>query len=562
MRLIDKTRDTLHSLATEQVTRTTVRSTFRNLNEVIRKAIAPPSTKTKHLDALTITPYLNSCRELVEQELIKSASGYNRLRWLWYLRRLPRHIFEGTLPTTFSYDSSLAEILSEYGNTNTTATSSPGSAVSYKIDDSVVRRVVKFCGGVILLSQIHVLLRLAGKGAFFSFETSQISALPDARPSIEISQAIRLYDKRVAAGSHFLNRTGTSITSDQQLNKENISSIFLITRAEQPFWGQVASGRLVREHADLEVFYNFIPSIISVEQLRVLNSDPRLLGFDWIQPEVGALLILLIVSIAFYLHFDNAPVTLGQYGYCLMDLEMFKITVDERITEACSIVQQLTLISSLPTTSAELFHTLEASSGSIWPLQPGSPIRTDGDLICVDLYAATARLNSLLEFPNVQGKVANARAAHFELAAQAVIDDSPWCPGKHLKKLRGRKLRYENQDVTDIDAIGECNKTLLMVSCKSMIYSGAYDAGEYAAVKNKSDTIHLAVTQWEEKRSFLEKHKLSPNYDFRNYQRLLAVVCTPSPLYVSIGPATREIAPHLFAATSLYELGQWLRETK
>ena len=219
------------------MTRTTVRSTFRNLNEVIRKAIAPPSTKTKHLDALTITPYLNSCRELVEQELIKSASGYNRLRWLWYLRRLPRHIFEGTLPTTFSYDSSLAEILSEYGNTNTTATSSPGSAVSYKIDDSVVRRVVKFCGGVILLSQIHVLLRLAGKGAFFSFETSQISALPDARPSIEISQAIRLYDKRVAAGSHFLNRTGTSITSDQQLDKENISSIFLITRAEAAILG-------------------------------------------------------------------------------------------------------------------------------------------------------------------------------------------------------------------------------------------------------------------------------------------------------------------------------------
>ncbi|HYT57752.1 MAG TPA: hypothetical protein VEQ38_23845 [Verrucomicrobiae bacterium] len=475
---------------------------------------------------------------------------------------MPRHIFEGTLPTTFSYDSSLAEVLSEYGNTNTAAKSSPGSAVSYKIDDSVVRRVVKFCGGVILLSQIHVLLRLAGKGSLFSFETSQISALPDARPSIEISQAIRLYDKRVAAGSHFLNRTGTVITSNQQLDKEDTSSIFLITRAEQPFWARVASGRLVREHAELEVFYNFIPSIISVEQLRVLNSDPRLLGFDWIQPEVGALFILLIVSIAFYLHFDNAPVTLGQYGYCLMDLEMFKITVDERITEARSIVQQLTLSSNLPTTSADLLHTLETCSGSIWPLQQGSPIRRDGELICVDLYAATARLDSLLEFPHVQGKIANARAAHFELAAQAVIDDSPWCPGKHLKQLRGRKLRYENQDVTDIDAIGEYNGTLLMVSCKSMIYSSAYDAGEYAAVKNKSDMINLAVTQWEEKRSFLAKHKLSANYDFRNYQRLLAVVCTPSPIYVSIGPATREIAPHLFAVTSLYELGQWLRENK
>jgi hypothetical protein len=548
----------MHSLASEQVTGVMVRSTCRNLNEIIRKAISRPTTK--HLDPLTVTPYLNSCRELVEQELIKSASGYNRLRWLWYLRRLPRHIFEGTLPTTFSYDSSLAEVLSEYGNTNTTAKSSPGSAVSYKIDDPVVRRVVKFCGGVILLSQIHVLLRLAGKGSFFSFETSQISALPGARPSIEISQAIRLYDKRVAAGSHFLNRTGTIITSDQQLDKEDISSIFLITRAEQPLWRRAASGRLARKHAELEVFHNFIPSIISVEQLRVLNSDPRLLGFDWIQPDVGALFILLIVSIAFYLYFDNAPVTLGQYGYCLMDLEMFKITVDERITEARSIVQQLTSSSNLPTTSADLLDTLENCSGSIWPLQLGSPIRRDGELICVDLYAATARLNSLLEFPNVQGTVANARAAHFELAAQAAIDDSPWSPGKDLKKLRGRKLRYDHQDVTDIDAIGEYNGTLLMVSCKSMIYSSAYEAGEYAAVKNKSDVIEEAVKHWMEKKIFLQNHKLGLNYDFTRYERFLAIVCTPWPVYVSIGPATRELAPQLLAATSVSEFGEWLRQ--
>lgn len=552
----------MHFLASEQVTRTTVRSTFRNFNELIQKTITQPITKTKHVVAPTITPYLHSCRELVEQELVKSASGYNRLQWLWYLRRLPRHIFEGTLPTTFSYDSSLAEVLSEYGNRNTTANSRPGNAVSYKIDDSTARRVVKFCGGVILLSQIHVLLRFAGKGSLFTFETSQISALPDARPSIEISQAIRLYDKRGAAGSHFLNRTGTVITSDHRLEKEEMSSVFLMTRAEEPFWGRVAGGRLVREHPEVEVLYNFMPAILSLEQLKVLNSDARLLGFDWIQPEVSALLILLIISIAFYLHFDNAPVTLAQYGYCLMNLEMFKITVDERIAEACSIVHQLTLSSNLPRTSADLLQTLETCSGSIWPLQLGSPIRRDGELICVDLHAASARLNSLLEFPNVQGKVANARAAHFELAAQAVIDDSSWCPGKHLRQLRGRILKYENQNVTDIDAIGEHNDTLLMVSCKSMIYSGVYDAGEYATVKNKSDTVNLAVSQWEEKRSFFEKHKFSPSYDFRHYQRFLAVVCTPSPIYVSIGPATKEIAPHLFAATSLYELGNWLKETK
>ncbi len=204
-------------------------------------------------------------------------------------------------------------------------------------------------------------------------------------------------------------------------------------------------------------------------------------------------------------------------------------------------------------------HTLETCSGSIWPLQPGSPIRRDGDLICVDLYAATARLSSLLEFPSVQGKVANARAAHFELAAQAVIDDSPWCPNNDLKQLRGRKLRYNNQDVTDIDAIGEYNGTLLMVSCKSVIYTSAYDSGDYALVRNRSEMIEEAVRYWTDKKMFLEAHKLGLNYDFTRYEHFIAVVCTPWPVYVSLGPATREITPRLLASVSLAEFQEWLR---
>ena len=562
MRLIDKTNEMIYSLATEQVARTTIRATFKNLNEIIQKSISRPITKTTNFDALAITPYLNSCREVIERELIKSAAGYNRLQWLWYLRRLPRHVFEGTLPTTFSYDSSLAETLSAHGSTNTTGKYSAGAADNYKIDDSVVRRLLKFCGGVILLSQIHVLLRLAGKGSFFSFATSQLSALPNSRPSLEISQATRLYDKRVAVGSHFLNRTGTTITSDHQLDKERISSIFFITRTEQPFWRRLVSGRPAKENTEIEILYGFIPSIVSVEQLRAFNSDPRLLGFDWIQPEVGALFILLIVSIAFYLHFDNAPVTLGQYGYCLMDLEMFKIAVDARITEARLIVEQLTLSSSsnLPTTAADLLQTLENYSGSTWPLQIGSPIRRDGELICVDLYAAAARLDSLLEFPNVQGEVGNARGAHFEFAVQAVINHSPWCPNDDLKQLRGRKLRYKDQDITDIDAIGEYNGTLLMVSCKSVIYTGAYDSGDYALVRNRSQMVEEAVGYWTDKRMFLETHKLGLNYDFTGYEHFIAVVCTPWPVHVSTGAATREITSHLLAAVSLVELQEWLRE--
>ena len=58
--------------------------------------------RREHVVAPTITPYLHSCRELVEQELVKSASGYNRLTMAMVSKEVARYIFEGTLPTTFN----------------------------------------------------------------------------------------------------------------------------------------------------------------------------------------------------------------------------------------------------------------------------------------------------------------------------------------------------------------------------------------------------------------------------------------------------------------------------
>ena len=171
------------------------------------------------MDALSIAPYLNSCREVVERELITSVSGYNRLQWLWYLRRLPRHVFQGTLATTYGYDSGLAEVLSDHGHKDATTEDSTINTV-YKIDHSVVRRILKFCGGVKFLSQLHVLHRLAGKGSHFSFSQSQHLGLPEAQPSIAVAQAIRLYDKRTAAGADLLNRVGTRVSSDYKKDRK------------------------------------------------------------------------------------------------------------------------------------------------------------------------------------------------------------------------------------------------------------------------------------------------------------------------------------------------------
>jgi hypothetical protein len=247
------------------------------------------------------------------------------------------------------------------------------------------------------------------------------------------------------------------------------------------------------------------------------------MGVEWIHPEVGALLMLLMMSAAFHHHLDNAPVTLAQYGYCIMDDEMFKAVVEARIAEARARMEQLTSSNKLPPSVNELLHVLEGCSGSTWPLLPGSPIRRDGKALCIDLYTATTRLHSILEFPHIQGEAANARANHFELAAQKVIDGSPWCPSETPRQLRGRALRYQKQDVTDIDAIGERGNILLMVSCKSVVYSSAYDTGEYATIRNTADLVAKAVAYWQTKSAFFAANPIGTNYDLTKYERLAHV---------------------------------------
>ena len=93
-----------------------------------------------------------------------------------------------------------------------------------------------------------------------------------------------------------------------------------------------------------------------------------------------------------------------------------------------------------------------------------------------------------------------------------------------------------------------------MVSCKSVVYSSAYDTGEYTTVRNTASLIEKAVAYWQEKSAFFVANPIGDNYDFTKYERFIAVVCTPWPVYVPISLATQEVAPGLLVATSVGEL--------
>jgi hypothetical protein len=177
----------------------------------------------------------------------------------------------------------------------------------------------------------------------------------------------------------------------------------------------------------------------------------------------------------------------------------------------------------------------------------------------VGVPAATNLLHQMLEFRAAGGgEAGNLRAAHFEAAVQAIIDDSPWAPPLELRAKVGKDVRFQGQTKTDLDAIGARESALLLVQCKSRVYSGEYDIGDYRAVRQGVQLVRDAVSDWTSFREFIREHPLFDNFDFSKYSEITCVVCMPHVVYVPIGPTTSFVAPELRAAVSVQELSDWL----
>lgn len=116
--------------------------------------------------------------------------------------------------------------------------------------------------------------------------------------------------------------------------------------------------------------------------------------------------------------------------------------------------------------------------------------------------------------------------------------------------------------MTDIDAVGERGGTVLLVSCKGLPYSSAWDRGEYNVVRNAASNVASAVEAWA---SVIEDIKTSPvgdNFDFSGYRRVVGVVVYPRTPWVAQRRLTSEVSSGLYQAASAMELVAWCRRAK
>lgn len=562
---LDQPQEELRELITEDAFDSEFWKVARYIDSKIHSSITRPKEQPDgKWSAKDITPFLIEIMELVRQEIYAAANGYSSQRWLFYLRRLPEFVFKGRLITTSGYNSALAETISGFSSKSENGPQHIGGFYNYRVDSFVARRIMKFCALTQILSQIHVRLRYAGKDVAFGFTDEIVPNLPCQLPTQDQIEAIESYDQRVIeAYNHFpftLHRTGTLVDLNRIESTNTDDQIFCVHRISECSFPV----NIRKSHNNKMIIKaKFMPDIIDVSPLRTLVTEYKLRenAPNW-SSDAAILLLLLRLAVGFWVDLEYFLVNVLKMGCLIISIDIWREVLYPRFNEGKDFVNSVFPEIYLPEDPESLLKELLKISGSDWPLIHGPIIRGEKNVLYIDLCAATECLSSSLELPPITGEPANVRSGHFELMTQRIIEKSTWNPSGGLTRLRGKTLKLEGRAITDIDAIGVKNNTLLIVSCKSIIYSSRYDQGDYNIVRNRATDVEKYVKEWQEKKTTFQDNAVGDNYDFSSFENIVAVVCTPQPVYVNLGIATNKVADNLLAAVSLGELKSWLEMGK
>ena len=359
--------------------------------------------------------------------------------------------------------------------------------------------------------------------------------------------------------SHRIHRTGTLVTTgDTTSDEDTVLWLNRTNKVTVPLPKQLVGQLIESVDESVRVDCRFLPEYLPLKGLYVLLSQNRIATHSAITCETAALVILLYCAkLLVYTH-SSGIASILMRGYLLWPTEDAVVEVFNDVlmmdSEHIQFYRELAGVDS----AQDLISLLENLQGRPWPLAAGPILMRIGNAICLDLSAACNSIESRLEFPKVEGDVGNARGTHFEDAVQAVIDNSKWNPSSPIHSLRQRTLRLHGQDLTDIDAIGEKNGALLIVSCKSVIYSGLYDAGDYKTVRNISTHVRDSLIEWNEIRETLISNPIGDNYDISACNRIISVVCTPHVAFADSKTMFSTSEKGLPSVASVAELAMWL----
>jgi hypothetical protein len=529
---------------------------------IVRRILPPGGVHLRRRPSLSTYDYLRlayaAVRDKVKFELASNLA-ISSYEWLWYLRRLPRAIFQGELRTTYGYDSILAEVLAGWAPqiARSAPISQQDGTLAFPVNRSILSDVLRLGAWTILLSEGHAAIRWSSKGVEFAF--SDHLPFPLAMPNTTQRRAVRLYDRRMEKEP--MSFFG-SMTTTQTLDRHAKDARGAVN-SDKPLLFAVAPIRQTMVHVPIarvprgqwpRTVARYAPLGVSTERLVNLGQaiDLRLLSWP---ASVPTLLQLLAMSPLLFALNPGWLANVLQRGYFvarwsamneLMDSGVFAGSLSDLANEFPTL--------EFATSQTEFWTRLQTIGGTDLPLAAGPVVRLSGDeFVAVDLWTATTRLNHDLQIRESGGHSINVRSSNFEDAVQDAINETRWRPTASTLGLR-KRLRRGEKNFTDIDAVGEHNGSLLVVSCKFLVYSPEYDAGVYSVVRNAASTVLQGIRSLDH----LILHPVGDNYDLSQFRTIYSIVCTPRPIYVPAGPATATELGDLRRSCSLDELRRGL----
>ncbi|MEV4725355.1 hypothetical protein [Micromonospora humida] len=462
-----------------------------------------------------------------DEVVIGYAQALPPASWLWALRRIPVHHFLGSTAASRHERRHLAEVFSgKYG-----MPLSPHSHFSEPpvLDVEQIEAVARFTVSAVLLSRLHAMYRMCGKGAAILLRRDR---MPVVKASEGVAESVRRYEERRGLSA---TRTGARAGTIVVERVEEAGSDTLICARALPAgtWiqmdvshGIAGGGANSTPSPQMLVFARWVPVELSVERISRLRGRRS----DWWRPEFIYLIALMRCAQRVARQEDAGGFfpTLCRVGYVIGARVTFESMFAASIDMDRQYLGRLFNVDGQSLTASEGV-TLLGEMGSTWPTSSGPPLRFGVDKVYIDLDSCGFLLELYSDFGLVQkdGPIVNVRAEHFEQEIQLAIDSSPWVPVPKVRAIRGKTLRRSGQSFTDIDAIGEQGDRLLLVSVKSFPLTWEYARGEYTAVRNMESKVRQAVMEWSDVLDSLKADPVGDNFDFRDYSSISGVIVLP-----------------------------------
>lgn len=526
-------------------------------NAIWCKHIARPAVTSDGLiDQIDAQPYLKQCLESVENGLVEMAQRFSPVQWLWYLRRFPNiHYIEdegfenycGTLATILSARSQRKDA-SEHFDTQ----------LSFPLTQSIADYVLAFVAGVYDLGDLHIKYGAAAREIPFRFRAKR---LPDPVLTESKRKAGEIFDERQYMGSYGL--TGT-IPNQRNWSEEPQLLLVTVNKVYHPVAMPLPYFEFRGLETPLIVPTYYVFSRVPINHISNLYKLTDNGNGQWLNYEVFSLMMLAGLLLPISTSAPEHSVNIAMYGYSVHERGDFVMDYWPMFESLIPVFKRLFPGAVLPDTFTHfiaILNDMARSETSTHPILPGI-IMGDKKWIVVDHESVKERLGKMLRFPNLSGETGHQRGIHFEDALQSYIDASRWKPSNNLRAMRQihliRRGNSKNNQITDIDAIGESGDTLLIISCKAVIFSVGQDIGEYNALKTARLRLDEAVLKWQAVKAELLDSRRGQNYNFSRYSKIIAIVCTPNVVYTESDLSLSYEVGNLRKSATAREFIDWL----